>query len=119
MKDSNVLIKSALASVIALGVAGFGAGMTANAQTASTTTRAPNMTQSILKNRSMGKKGWVRCYGINAANKNDCSTAMVSCGGNANARDPNAYVMVPAGLCTRIAGGSLKPAKAKVKSSSM
>ncbi|MGH8162051.1 MAG: BufA1 family periplasmic bufferin-type metallophore [Gammaproteobacteria bacterium] len=118
MKDANVLIKSALASVIALGVAGFGAGMTANAQPAKTDSKPPDMTKSVAQNLSMAQQGWVKCYGINATNKNSCRTALVSCGGNAKARDPNAYVLVPAGLCKQIAGGSLKPAHAATQTES-
>jgi uncharacterized membrane protein len=50
------------------------------------------------------------CYGINAAEKNDCGTATHSCHGLAKQpRDPASFVLVPAGLCARIAGGSLEP----------
>ncbi len=54
----------------------------------------------------------VKCYGINAAHKNDCMSPGHSCAGqDAKARDPGAFVMVPAGLCAKIAGGSTKPHK--------
>jgi uncharacterized membrane protein len=50
------------------------------------------------------------CYGINAAGKNDCATATHSCHTMAKqSRDPASFVLVPTGLCTRIAGGSLEP----------
>ena len=50
------------------------------------------------------------CYGVNAAGKNDCGTAAHSCHGMAKeARDPASFVLVPSGLCTHIAGGSLEP----------
>ncbi len=50
------------------------------------------------------------CYGINAAGKNDCGTATHSCHGMAKQeRDPASFVLVPIGLCTRLAGGSLEP----------
>lgn len=53
-----------------------------------------------------------KCYGINAAYKNDCKAPGHSCAGqDAKARDPNSFVAVPAGLCAKIAGGSTKPAK--------
>lgn len=53
-----------------------------------------------------------KCYGINAAHKNDCMSPGHSCAGqDAKARDPNAFVAVPAGLCSKIDGGSTKPAK--------
>ena len=52
-----------------------------------------------------------KCYGINAAHKNDCMSPGHSCAGqDAKPRDPNAFVVVPAGLCAKIAGGSTKPA---------
>lgn len=113
MKNPDVVIKSALTSLIAVGLAGFGAGLSANAQAASTESRPPHMTQAVKMNLARGRQnGWVKCYGINAANKNSCRTAMVSCGGNAEARNPNAYILVPDGLCKKIAGASLKPASA-------
>jgi len=59
----------------------------------------------------MKKEHLEMCYGINAAAKNDCGTAAHSCMGHAaQARDPSSFVLVPAGLCTKIDGGSLKPA---------
>lgn len=54
----------------------------------------------------------VKCFGINAAHKNDCMSPGHSCAGqDAKARDPSAFVMVPAGLCAKIAGGTTKPRK--------
>lgn len=47
-----------------------------------------------------------KCYGINAAMKNDCAEGAHSCAGSASmARDPKSFVLVPAGLCGKIAGG--------------
>jgi uncharacterized membrane protein len=55
----------------------------------------------------------VKCYGVNAAHKNDCKAAGHSCAGqDAKARDPNAFVELPAGLCEKIDGGTTSPAKA-------
>lgn len=52
-----------------------------------------------------------KCYGIAAAGKNDCQTASNSCAGTAEKdRQPDAFVNVPKGLCSKIAGGSLTPA---------
>ena len=51
------------------------------------------------------------CYGINAAGKNDCATGVHSCAGEATqARDPQSFVLLPAGDCTKIQGGSTKAA---------
>lgn len=51
-----------------------------------------------------------KCYGIAAAGHNDCATATSSCAGTSSVDNQgDAFVVVPAGLCTRIAGGSLEP----------
>jgi len=51
-----------------------------------------------------------KCYGINAAAKNDCAEGAHSCAGQATqARDTKSFVLLPAGDCTKIQGGSLKP----------
>jgi uncharacterized membrane protein len=66
------------------------------------------MTKFIKK--KMEREHLEMCYGINAAGKNDCGTATHSCHGMAEqAHDPASFVLVPAGLCARIAGGSLEP----------
>jgi len=58
-----------------------------------------------------------KCYGVAAAGKNDCQTASNSCAGTAEKdRQPDAFVNLPKGLCSKIAGGSLTvstPAKKK------
>jgi uncharacterized membrane protein len=51
-----------------------------------------------------------KCYGINAAAKNDCAAGSHSCAGQATtARDPKSFVLVPAGDCAKIAGGATSP----------
>lgn len=58
----------------------------------------------------------VRCFGVNAAHKNMCATATGSCAGtDAKARDPNAFILVPAGVCTMIEGGSTQPGQVASK----
>jgi uncharacterized membrane protein len=48
-----------------------------------------------------------KCYGINAAAKNDCAAGAHSCAGQSTmARDPKSFVLVPAGDCAKIAGGT-------------
>ncbi len=50
-----------------------------------------------------------KCFGIAAAGKNDCKTATSSCAGTSKFdRQPDAFLMVPAGSCGKIAGGKLK-----------
>ena len=61
---------------------------------------------------SMGHAKTIKCYGVNAAYKNDCQSPGHSCAGqDAKARDPNAFVAMPAGLCAKV-GGSTEPGKA-------
>lgn len=63
-------------------------------------------------NDAAGMGAMEKCYGINAAHKNDCQSPGHSCAGqDATARDPNAFVAVPAGLCSKIDGGKTRPAK--------
>ena len=57
-----------------------------------------------------------KCYGVAAAGKNDCQTASNSCAGTAEKdRQPDAFVNVPKGLCSKISGGSLTPPAAPAK----
>lgn len=50
-----------------------------------------------------------KCYGINAAGKNDCSEGPHSCAGQATeARESKSFVLVPIGDCSKIEGGKLK-----------
>jgi uncharacterized membrane protein len=47
-----------------------------------------------------------KCYGINAAAKNDCAEGAHSCAGQATqARDSKSFVLLPAGDCSKIQGG--------------
>lgn len=48
-----------------------------------------------------------KCYGINAIAKNDCAEGAHSCAGQATvARDQKSFVLIPAGDCSKIQGGS-------------
>jgi uncharacterized membrane protein len=54
----------------------------------------------------MEKNKLEKCYGINAAGKNDCAEGAHSCAGQSTqARDPKSFVLLPAGDCSKIAGG--------------
>ena len=49
-----------------------------------------------------------KCAGIAKAGKNDCGTSKSACAGTATAdRDIEAWILVPAGTCEKIAGGKL------------
>ena len=59
----------------------------------------------------MEKNKLEKCYGINAVSKNDGAEGAHSCAGGATkARDAKSFVMLPAGDCSKIQGGSLKSA---------
>ena len=56
------------------------------------------------------KEHMEKCYGINAVAKNDCAEGAHSCAGQATqARDGKSFVLVPGGVCGKIAGGSTNP----------
>jgi uncharacterized membrane protein len=70
------------------------------------------MPQVVKDNMMRAEKGHLeKCYGINAVAKNDCAEGAHSCAGQATqARDPKSFVLLPAGDCSKIQGGVLKPA---------
>lgn len=81
MKASTVLIASAFATALALG--------------------ALTSAQAAEKEK---------CYGVAKAGKNDCKAGSHSCAGHATKdRDPESFVVVPKGLCDRLAGGTHEP----------
>jgi uncharacterized membrane protein len=49
-----------------------------------------------------------KCFGVNAAGKNDCAaTGSHSCAGaSKRAHDPKSFIYVPSGTCSKIEGGS-------------
>ena len=54
----------------------------------------------------MEKNHLEKCYGVNAAAKNDCAEGAHSCAGQATQpRDPKSFVLLPAGDCSKIQGG--------------
>jgi len=80
---NTVLIGSAMAAVIGLGVA--------------TSSKAED-----TKNE--------KCYGVAKAGQNDCTTASNSCAGTSTSdAQKDAFLYVPVGTCAKIAGGSLIP----------
>ena len=65
------------------------------------------MPQVVKDNMAkMEKNKLEKCYGINAAAKNDCAEGAHSCAGQATqARDAKSFVLLPAGDCAKIQGG--------------
>jgi uncharacterized membrane protein len=70
--------------------------------------RAADMSDPVKTNTAKAMKEKLeKCYGINAVAKNDCAAGAHSCAGQATAaRDPKSFVLVPAGDCAKIAGGT-------------
>ena len=86
-KTTSIALASAVTSLIALG----------SAMTATTASAAEKEKQE-------------KCYGVAKAGKNDCATKTTSCSGSSKMDgQKDAFIMVPKGLCDRLAGGSKKP----------
>ncbi len=84
MNQSDRIIRSAIASLLALGVVG-------------------NAGQALA-----AKGDNEKCAGIVKAGKNDCGTSHSSCAGSAKVdNDKEAWVYLPKGTCEKIVGASV------------
>jgi uncharacterized membrane protein len=82
MNKREFLLKSAVASAVALGLAA---------------------TPALA-----AKPGMEKCQGIVKAGKNDCGTSKSSCQGTSTRdNDPDAWIYVPTGTCDKIVGGKV------------
>ena len=75
--------------------------------TSSGSSMAADKPQVVKDNEAMLATGkFETCFGINAVGKNDCASGAHDCAGMATtAMDPKSFVLVPAGACSKIAGG--------------
>jgi uncharacterized membrane protein len=109
MKGSTMNRRLSAVSTLsaAIGLAFAAAALPAQSQGMS-----QSMPPVVKENQArMQKQHLEKCYGINAVGKNDCAQGAHSCAGQATqARDPQSFVLLPAGDCSKIAGGSTKPA---------
>ena len=81
----RTMINSALSGLIALGVSGI----------------SMNASAADME----------KCYGVSKAGKNDCQTANSSCAGTSKTDgQKDAFVLVPAGSCDKLVGGSTESA---------
>jgi uncharacterized membrane protein len=106
-----MLASSALTA--ALGLLAASAGVSVQAQNMQGQGMDAGKTPKVVQDNMMRAKAHKleKCYGINAAGKNDCAEGAHSCAGQASgARDPKSFVLLPAGDCGKIAGGSTKAA---------
>ena len=90
--NSNLMIRSAFASLLALGIAG-------------------------VSSQALAAKGDMeKCAGIVKAGKNDCGTATSACAGTAKTDgEKQAWVYIPKGTCEKIVGGTVIADAAKKK----
>jgi uncharacterized membrane protein len=66
---------------------------------------------ALSANAVAGKPGFEKCKGIVKAGMNDCGTAKHACAGMAKMdQDPEEWIYVPEGTCTKMAGGELHKA---------
>jgi uncharacterized membrane protein len=90
----------------ALGLVLAASGMAAQAQ-GMDMSKAPQVVKDNMARMQANKLE--KCYGINAAGKNDCAEGAHSCAGQSTqARDAKSFVLLPAGDCSKIQGGSAK-----------
>ncbi|WP_299019914.1 DUF2282 domain-containing protein [uncultured Photobacterium sp.] len=83
MKKTNIALASAVTGLIAL------AGT------------------SMTSSTAVAAEAKEKCYGVAKAGKNDCATKTSSCAGTAKTDgQKDAFIMMPKGLCDRLAGGS-------------
>ncbi|MGH8316020.1 MAG: BufA1 family periplasmic bufferin-type metallophore [Steroidobacterales bacterium] len=102
----RALAISALSTAVGLVMAASGLPAQSAAMDMS---KAPQVVKDNMM--KMEKNKLEKCYGINAAAKNDCAEGAHSCAGQATkARDSKSFVLLPAGDCSKIQGGSLKSA---------
>jgi uncharacterized membrane protein len=97
--NKDLLMRSAIAGVLSLGVVSLGA------YAGATPEQVKEMEKMAMKMK------WEKCFGIAKAGKNDCAVTGAShaCAGEANAdNQKDAYLYVPTGSCQKIVGGSTK-----------
>ncbi len=91
MKDNRLLAQTAIAGVLALGLA------------------------SLVPTAEAAKpkwKGYEKCAGIAKKGMNDCGTSKHNCAGKAmQSGDRGEWVYLPKGRCAKIVGGRLIQAK--------
>ena len=104
MMNSRLFAASALSTAIGLALA-----MQASPVQSQGMQNPPPIVKQNMER--MQKNHLEKCYGINAVSKNDCAEGAHSCAGQATqARDLKSFVLLPAGDCSKIAGGNLKSA---------
>ena len=89
MKQTDLVIRSAVASLLAIGLAAAGSSALAKDD----------------------KANMEKCAGIAKAGKNDCGTSKHACAGQSKADGGEEWVYVPKSACEKIVGGMLVATK--------
>ena len=89
MKQTDLVIRSAIATLLAVGLAAVGSNAFAKDD----------------------KANMEKCAGIAKAGKNDCGTSKHACAGQAKADGGEEWVYVPKGTCEKIVGGMVVASK--------
>lgn len=111
MMDRRTLAASVLTAAVGLAAAATVPASAQQQMTKEQMTKEQMMQAQQSNMKRMAADHLDKCYGINAVARNDCAAGAHSCAGQATqAHDPNSFVLLPAGDCAKIAGGSLKPA---------
>jgi uncharacterized membrane protein len=98
-----------IAATVLSGAVGLALAMQAPSARAQGMSNPPQVVKDNMARMQQNKLE--KCYGVNAAAKNDCAEGAHSCAGQATApRDGKSFVLLPAGDCSKIQGGKLKPA---------
>ena len=87
MNQSDLVIRSAIAALLAAGLTASGSSALA------------------------AKNDMEKCAGIAKAGKNDCGTSKHSCAGQAKTDGGEEWVYVPKGTCEKIVGGTVVASK--------
>lgn len=102
---SNKMISNAISTILAMGIATV--NTSALGENASEAKSAQPMEQDM--SQMINLKDMEKCYGIAKAGQNDCGTATHGCAGESRIDGDKAeWILVPTGLCQKIAGGSTK-----------
>lgn len=104
MKNTDLLIKTALSTTVALGLVG--------------NTYAVKTAEERAKDvKTFVKDGLEQCAGRIKAGLNDCPTSQHACAGLADEdSDYEEFIWMPVGTCSKIAGAHLRPLKSKTGS---
>ena len=101
MTKNKLIIKTAITTTLALGVAG--------------TAHAVKTKEEVARDSALFiKNGLERCSGRIKAGMNDCPTSQHACAGMSyEDNDYEEYIWLPVGTCAKIAGTHLRSVKSK------